>query len=682
MSTCALSDDAFRSRPKSYSTVVCFSRLEIIGVIIEALLQPVRTQAVVVDTVVFVGDAASVLSASGLGADYHVVMQHEKLTVVSKSKTATRPNPTATIEAEVKNLSRFDTGRIAEFGISTGLFDPSRTCFVWLDHLPSSERPSFPKSSSFAGVLVLFNESAGRPADFWHWTKDLFDAGYVACRETRAESYWVAAHIRSDAVMDMNAIGGHKRGQIAMSTLGKNGRFANQLFQYAFVYFYGLRHGLEILTPEWEGTELFGLYDRWNADHELARLQFFAFDDDDLSLWDIDDPPIDFDAWGYFQEMPNCWKQHRDLLRKRLRLTHKSVNPLEAWHLNITNGGRRPLIGIHVRRGDYLTLHTQGLPWYRPVPEAWYLQWLEEIWPTLKEPVLYIATDAPKDVIPKFDKYSPISLESVPAEILLPGHVTDFEVLRRANFLAIANSSFSRMAGILGRNTETCVLPDFGLERLVPYEPWIDSNFWSKFTEGSHKDKHFGNDLAAVRLRSVGVRIELMAARKFIEYNKKIENSVDAQLTAARKIIDYYKEVEERLTELLDYRDRTLSERDNRILSIALENDNLSRQLSELSINSERQLSEFSANAERQLIATRQQLESTQKQIYWNSVAGWMRRILFRIVLIVILIVENSIGRFSKKIKLYCQRLRELIAARQYRTCVNTILATLKMRPI
>ena len=92
-----------------------------------------------------------------------------------------------------------------------------------------------------------------------------------------------------------------------MSTLGSNGRFANQLFQYAYVKLYALRHGLEPMLPRWVGNELFGLDDKCWAAHSCRELRFGSFDDSDLVLWEMNDPPVDIDPYGYFQELPACW---------------------------------------------------------------------------------------------------------------------------------------------------------------------------------------------------------------------------------------------------------------------------------------------------------------------------------------------------------------------------------------
>ena len=43
-----------------------------------------------------------------------------------------------------------------------------------------------------------------------------------------------------------------------MSTIGNNGRFANQLFQYAFLRIYAENHNLRIATSPWIGQTIFG----------------------------------------------------------------------------------------------------------------------------------------------------------------------------------------------------------------------------------------------------------------------------------------------------------------------------------------------------------------------------------------------------------------------------------------
>ena len=49
-----------------------------------------------------------------------------------------------------------------------------------------------------------------------------------------------------------------KRSVITMATLGTNGRFGNQIFQYAFLKIYAKTHQLKLQTSQWIGQYLFG----------------------------------------------------------------------------------------------------------------------------------------------------------------------------------------------------------------------------------------------------------------------------------------------------------------------------------------------------------------------------------------------------------------------------------------
>ena len=159
----------------------------------------------------------------------------------------------------------------------------------------------------------------------------------------------------------------------------------------------------------------------------------------------------------------------------------------------MTDNGRRTLIAVHLRRTDY---HLSELPWFRIIPEEWYLAWLREIWPTLTDPVLFVATDEPESVLAHFAEFSPKSSVDL-AGLDLPDHVGDFEILRGADYLAICNSSFSRMAAILAAETQRCFLPSLPERRIVPYEPWGDKGFWRRFGEAAGERQHADSICAA-----------------------------------------------------------------------------------------------------------------------------------------------------------------------------------------
>ena len=55
---------------------------------------------------------------------------------------------------------------------------------------------------------------------------------------------------------------------ITMSTFGTNGRFGNQIFQYAFLKIYAKEHDLQVQIPRWPiGEYLFG-----HQDPEISQI--------------------------------------------------------------------------------------------------------------------------------------------------------------------------------------------------------------------------------------------------------------------------------------------------------------------------------------------------------------------------------------------------------------------------
>ena len=307
--------------------------------------------------------------------------------------------------------------------------------------------------------------------------RGLFDCGLVGIGAFAMGARRIEVFLASEAIHAPAFLGGGERGSIAMSSLGSNGRFANQLFQYAFLKLYALRHGATVLLQDWEGSRVFGLKEQNGNGERLRELEFPAFENKELALWSADDPPLDVDFWGYFQEIPPCWQPHRHLLRTLFTLPARHSKRLDAWCHDLTDGGRRELVAVHVRRTDYV---AQKLPWFRTIPEEWYLDWLRKLWPTLTDPVLFVATDDPGAVLPHFAEFSPRSTADLPRSSL-PDHIGDFELLRRANHLAICNSSFSRMPAILAEDTQRCFIPSLTEKRFVPYDPWSDRQFWARF---------------------------------------------------------------------------------------------------------------------------------------------------------------------------------------------------------
>jgi hypothetical protein len=314
--------------------------------------------------------------------------------------------------------------------------------------------------------------------------RDLFDRGLVSIGLVATKGQEARCYLASDAVQAPNTLRNGSPHRVTVSCLGTNGRFANQLFQYAYAKLYALRHGATAAIPLWQGNELFGLHDPPCAGLALPQRTFAGFDDRHRQLWDEDDPPIDIDLNGYFQELPDCWQRHRPLLRRFFQLSPERQAAVDAWHRQVTRAGERTLVAVHVRRGDY-RIQPAGMPWFRLVPEEWYVDWLRRIWPTLREPLLFVATDEPEVVRPHFAEFASVSADFPAPASELPDHVRDFEALRRADYLALCNSSFSLMAAILAPASQQCFIPSFERQEFERYQPWIDAAFWKRFAQAT-----------------------------------------------------------------------------------------------------------------------------------------------------------------------------------------------------
>lgn len=250
---------------------------------------------------------------------------------------------------------------------------------------------------------------------------------------------------------------------VAMASLGCNGRFGNQLLQYAFLRCYGRVHGLRVEVPEWIGRWLFDLDDPYPE----GKLPQVREDGDRLvnSLSRLS-PEVfaECDLWGYFCGHTKHFQPHRDFIRTLFQPGKRVRETLESVTADIRRRGRT-LVAIHLRRGDF----GYGRFWI--APERWYLEWLEAFWHALDKPILYIASDD-TDVIRHFAAFDPISMSDVATNIPGGEFLTDFHMLTQADCLAISNSTFSFVAAMLNDKAKIFVRPNPEQKCLTPFDPW------------------------------------------------------------------------------------------------------------------------------------------------------------------------------------------------------------------
>jgi hypothetical protein len=343
-------------------------------------------------------------------------------------------------------------------------------------------------------------------ADCARFRSYLFDAGFVPLRRS------IAGHpqdhllyTRSASLADPALAGACGADSVSMTMLGHLGRFGNQLWQYLFVRMYGLRNGLTVKVPAWEGEELFGFSDpRPDDDSRRPCMTFLGAGDDDLELWEIDDAPRNIDLKGYFQCVPPQWRPHRPFIRKLYGLKPQWRGAVERLNLFL-NSERRTLVTIHVRRGDYRVYQDKS-PYFRLVPIEWYRTLLDEVWPNLERPLLHVATDEPETVSAAFGHYEQLDAGFFADDFGIPGHLRDFVLLQEADCLMACNSSFSTMAAVVGKPGQKGFLADFRVRRFTPYDPWTEPSVGSRFLPEPRSLSFDGFGVRAARRRGLMMR--------------------------------------------------------------------------------------------------------------------------------------------------------------------------------
>lgn len=205
---------------------------------------------------------------------------------------------------------------------------------------------------------------------------------------------------------------------ITISTLGKRGRFGNQLFQYAFAKAYAERHDCILQTPLWIGQKLFK-----NIDDPIINVTLPRFDCERV----IPAGQINIDLYGHFQNSQCLDIMSRSWLKQLYEFK-------DIWKHKFTKSSY--YIAAHLRRGDYLKLSN--------------------VYCIIKEESVYRACekfgyDKNKLIIISEEnckKYNDLDEDMQ----FLP----DFMILMNADVLFRSNSTFSWWAGVLSNGDIYC----------------------------------------------------------------------------------------------------------------------------------------------------------------------------------------------------------------------------------
>lgn len=254
-----------------------------------------------------------------------------------------------------------------------------------------------------------------------------------------------------------------RRRAITIRTLG-TGKWGNEVFWYMFGKTYARRHGLELQVAPWVGNALISAVDPpvKRALPDVHEKTTHGINDTVLP----NSPPHgDVNLTGYFQYHTSYYASDREYIRAVFQPAPDIAAQIApAWQRLRQRGGTA--VAIHLRRGDY------GFAYFYRTPVRWYLEQLQQIWPTLDRPFLYIASDAPDEVVEHFAEYEPVTSADLGPPLPAHDFYRDFYVLQHSDVLLIPNSTFSFAASMLNANLQRAYRSHLPSRGFVPFDPW------------------------------------------------------------------------------------------------------------------------------------------------------------------------------------------------------------------
>ena len=253
---------------------------------------------------------------------------------------------------------------------------------------------------------------------------------------------------------------------VTCSSIGNYGRLGNQLFQYAAIRSYSLKHDMPLLLPEPSRHRLDDFFISCQyAKHDILQtIKTVRFEEKQFNL----DPDFfqyhkRIDFIGYFQT-EKYFKNIRDMLLRELTLKDNRKNDYCLKYvekIRSENPGK-DIVALHNRRGDNIPskekFSDKELGVFQPDKEAYHpllsMEYFETAKSHFEDAVFLIFSDNNKDILWCKEHITG------PDHYYSEGHddVTDLTLMRYCDHHIIANSSFSWWAAWLNENTDQIVI--------------------------------------------------------------------------------------------------------------------------------------------------------------------------------------------------------------------------------
>ena len=274
---------------------------------------------------------------------------------------------------------------------------------------------------------------------------------------------------------------------VQMSTLGRNGRFGNQIFQYFFLRLIEHELSFEIRFPQWLGNQLFCI----PSSEELVGTTYPI--DWGIAAQKTDTPELDLsrikklmdlnntnslDISGHFHHHTKHLKKYKKLFEETFTLDGHLVKQVQKRLHEI---GSDQVIAIHVRAGDYIDLEKLNGGYGFTITPSF-----SEINKTVQDllamagesrSLIYLASD---DLDFSIQKLQSFGINCITCKDLFPNKsdfsdlFLDFCVLTLADYLLISNSSFSFSAAMLNKSGKSFFRPNVNNKKYQIFDPWDD----------------------------------------------------------------------------------------------------------------------------------------------------------------------------------------------------------------
>jgi hypothetical protein len=253
---------------------------------------------------------------------------------------------------------------------------------------------------------------------------------------------------------------------VTMSLLGNDGRFGNQVYQYAFLRLYTGYHELSYQVPSWIGQTLFGHNDpplsnilplRMCTEGGLVPFQ-------QPMGFDCLEPPRNIDLQGYFQHHTSVYEPFKAQFRSLFRPVPQVFSVLHEW-LRECRRGSDTLIVAHFRFGD------QSGTEYESRPEVC-AQWLLESWSQWVRPRLIVISDDVQRAKASFQALRPYGTPAVSLPIVGAEFYPEYFLMTQADVLLVSRSTFSFTASLLNEVSNSLFRPTEGRTGVVRFDPW------------------------------------------------------------------------------------------------------------------------------------------------------------------------------------------------------------------